>query len=194
MAQFIPMAMMGVPALLSGISGIMDIVSSARKLKGGRLRKYKKYNRMRHGGRVMGRLVRRKRKTYRGRGAVADALGMVPLLGGPLSALARVFGGRVGRRCNTKGVGLAPMRGRRPYVGGLLGPPGSLVVWHRKGSGLLSPAGGAIYRKGHYRNLMSGRRIRVKPSMVGRSIMSDNQKQAVNFLRPYRIPQRYLKY
>ncbi len=141
---------MAIPAVLSGIGGILDIIGSAKRLHdGGRLRKHyklKKGGAAQHGVRhavykrrhvvhhrkhkVGGRVHKRKHKhmrKHRGKGVLADIVGKIPLLGSLAGPLISMLGGRIRHRKHTKkthrtprGRGLAPMYQYRPYVGGRL--------------------------------------------------------------------------
>jgi hypothetical protein len=173
--SFLPYLAMGLPALLSGVSGVMDIVGSAKKLSGGRIRRKRVVHRKRatYGGRIK---MRRPVRHRRGRGIASDIIGQIPLIGQLLGPIVKAMGGRIimrrgGRahmmRC--RGRGLAPMRYKKPYIGqGMLTPPGGTMVLYAKkaaGYGLLGPAGGSIHRRGHYRHV-NGKRVHVKATRV----------------------------
>jgi hypothetical protein len=145
----LPLLAMGIPALLSGISGIMGIVDQAKRMKGGHLRRYR-------GGRLMHRLMFRKRyggrlrkhkyhkhkRYHRGKGMAADIISQIPLLGGIAGPIVRALGGRLHHKGyhkivhtlygpklkyikGNRGHGLAPMYMKRPYTGcGMLYLPG----------------------------------------------------------------------
>lgn len=171
MAALLPLLAMGIPALLSGVSGIMGIADQAKKLRGGRLRRmhHKRGGRVHH---IRRRIHMRRRKL--GRGVAANILGSIPVLGSILGPIVSAMGGRVRRRHHKRmrghglspmyytrpyvgmgmrrhhkrmrhrkrGHGLSPMYYTRPYVGmGMLGPLGSHVL-AKYGRGLLAPAGG----------------------------------------------------
>lgn len=172
MAALLPLLAMGIPALLSGVSGIMGIADQAKKLRGGRLRRmhHKRGGRVHH---IRRRIHMRRRKL--GRGVAANILGSIPVLGSILGPIVSAMGGRVRRRHHKRmrGHGLSPMYYTRPYVGmGMLGPLGSHVL-AKYGRGLLAPAGGykpyigGTVRKGHYRKIRGrGARIRVRPTLI----------------------------
>jgi hypothetical protein len=123
MASLIPYAMMGLPALLSGISGIMGIVDQGRKLKGGRLlkRHYKA-----HRGGVL-RRKKHKKARRRGRGAAADMISSIPLIGSLVGPLVRAMGGRLRRKHRV--VRHKGLKGRIPlHKGGLLSPAGGRLA------------------------------------------------------------------
>jgi hypothetical protein len=157
----------------------MDIVGSAKKLQGGRLRLRVPMRRHVIHKRTGRTHVRTHKKTHkagagmqmvvwkpptmmrkrRGRGVVSDILGKIPLLGSFLGPIAQAFGGRLTKRqimAACRGRGLAPMRYKRPYVG----------------------IGGSI-RRGHYR-IVNGRRVHVRPTKVrGRGLAP------MRYKRPY---------
>lgn len=207
MAHMIPMLALGVPAVLSGISSILDIAGSAKKLSGGKIRRYRKMNKRRnYGGAVKRKYVRKSYK--KGKGVAADIAGSIPILGSLLSPLIKAFGGQMKRKRTIKkrtryikGRGLAPLAISHPYssnVGkGMLYPPGGqMSIYHKRGGslvsgllksailgngllspagGLLRPAGGLIHRRGHYR-YVNGKRIHVKPAVVGKGIINRKPK------------------
>lgn len=157
MAALIPyglMAASAIPGLISGIMGIADRVRSggrlrmARRKRGGRVRRHKRYH--------------HRRMRHHGRGAVADTLGSLPLIGALLGPLAKAFGGRLRRHHmmrhrRRRGHGLSPMYIRRPYVGMGLAPYGA----HRR----IGYGGALIHRKGYYKHV-HGHRIHVRPTIV----------------------------
>lgn len=119
MAALLPLLAMGIPALLSGVSGIMGIANEAKKLHGGRLRHYR-----RKGKGIKHRPHLHVGRRKRGRGVAANIIGSIPLLGNILGPIVSALGGRVRRR----GHGLSPMYYSRPYVGMGLSPLGKMMA------------------------------------------------------------------
>jgi hypothetical protein len=116
--------MAGIPAALAGVSGIMDIVNSARRM-GGKRRVKKKCKKCLpckagEGLRYIRRNKLYRRRKRRGRGIVADVFGGIPLLGSILGPIVKAMGGK-----RIRGRGLVDMAIKRPYYrGGLLAPAG----------------------------------------------------------------------
>lgn len=203
----IPLLLAGIPALLAAISGGVDIATSVKKFKGGKLatkmHRRLMFIRRKRGG----RLLKKRRVVKRGKGIAADIASAIPILGPIAGPLIRAFGGKLKKRriIRKRGRGLAPMYLSRPYVGlGMLTPPGGhndpytkaiaayiqpiapkvptqvmvrprpskkidprfAQFFKKAGTGLLAPAGGLIHRKGHYRHLQDGTKIRIASTVV----------------------------
>lgn len=116
MAQFLLPAALGLPGF---IGGIISAVEAGKRLRGGRLVRYRPR-------RKIGGKVRRKRTYKRGRGIAADIASSLPLIGAIAGPLVRALGGRMarGRYTKKRGRGLVPLKIYQPiaYGAGLLGP------------------------------------------------------------------------
>ena len=118
----IPLLLAGIPALLAAISGGVDIATSVKKFKGGKLatkmHRRLMFIRRKRGG----RLLKKRRVVKRGKGIAADIASAIPILGPIAGPLIRAFGGKLKKRriIRKRGRGLAPMYLSRPYVGGMI--------------------------------------------------------------------------
>jgi len=130
MAALLPLLAMGIPALLSGVSGIMGIASEAKKLHGGKIRLMRHAARKHRVKRKRGGKLVISRYARSGKGPIADALSRIPLLGMIAGPLASAFGGRIRRK--RRGHGFSPMYIHREFGGGMLTPPGGHMMPQQK--------------------------------------------------------------
>jgi len=192
---FLPMAaMMGVPAILSAISGIMGIAQQAKQMKGNGLRKRRRLLRKRNkGGNLpLSSIVKLARNPYlnrrRGRGAAADIIGNIPILGSLIGPIVRALGGRVHKGNAVRRVYFRPLgqgkahhrKGFQKVVHTIGGPKIKYIhptTVHKAGKGLASmymkrpytTGGQLVHRKGYNKvvHTKKGRKIvHIKPTTV----------------------------
>lgn len=131
----------------------------------------------------------RRRGHRRGKGAIADFLGNIPLLGAIAGPIARAFGGRLKHR-RRKPVKGGALKRRVRRIGGSHGNThrmsktvaailrGGAVAHHRRGhykrigvrrvhvpATVVRRGGALVHRKGHYRHT-AGRRVHVSATVV----------------------------
>lgn len=218
MAQFLPFALMGIPALLSGISSIHEMVLRGqgkgmlaalhRRRKGGATSHMGSFPllqrpiRYAQGGKMIKHLVpyvtrpshggTLRPRHRRGRGPIADALSKIPLLGMLAGPLASAFGaGRIARR----GVGGTYVR---PHVSHTkYGAPVYVKGYHktyhsgpRRGFGVLGaePLGGLLAPAGGRARYLPGGVIRAHRV---RPHISHTKYGAPVFVKGYRTGKKH---
>lgn len=133
--------------ILGNLSGIVNGIDAVMRYNNAQKRGYGLYTKgyslkkiAGRGGRMRPRKYKRTGKRH-GRGFATDFISQIPLFGPIIAAPMKALG--LGMRKGRRGRGLPPM-----FLASMNSRMGGRMC--KKGSGLLSPAGGTI-RRGHYR-------------------------------------------